>query len=97
MNILLLPLVPYVMGLIFFSALGFFLLPGLHVIPASIAYVLLRVITSAVEQLSRVSGTVPTGSFHPSILFLWYACLFFGIVILQKYFFQKNVQTHSLE
>lgn len=95
MNVLLLPFIPYIMTLTFVSVLGFFLLPGLHVIPASMTYVLLRIITFAVEHLNRVSHTIPTTAFHPGALFLWYVFLFLGIVIIQKYFFHKNVQTNS--
>ena len=96
MNILLLPLVPYAMGVTFISVLGFFILPGLHILPASIAYGLLRIITYAVERLSTVPYAVQGVAFHPILLLLWYAFLLSVILLMRKYSTHKYVQTESV-
>jgi len=84
MNMLLLPLVPYAMMASSVAVLAFFILPGLHIIPASIAYGFLRIITYAVERLSILPGVVQEASFHPGILILWYVFLFFIFIIIRK-------------
>ncbi|MEI8097161.1 MAG: ComEC/Rec2 family competence protein, partial [Candidatus Moraniibacteriota bacterium] len=85
MNILLLPLVPYAMMASFVSVLGFFIFPGLHVLPAGVAYGILRIITYAVERLSIVPGSVREVSLSPSSLVLWYTFLFFIIILIRKH------------
>jgi competence protein ComEC len=96
MNILLLPLVPYAMMATSITVLGFFLLPGLHVVPAGIAYGILRIITYAVERLSTLSSAVVTTSIHPLVLLFWYVFLFLVIVVMKKYFIRKYVQTKNI-
>ncbi len=96
MNILLLPIVPYAMATIFISVLGFFILPGLHMLPAGVSYGLLRIITYAVERLSVVPYAMQEVSFHPLMLFLWYAFLLSVILLMRKYSIRKYVQTKNL-
>ncbi|MDD2766729.1 MAG: ComEC/Rec2 family competence protein [Candidatus Moranbacteria bacterium] len=97
MNVLILPLIPYTMALTSISALGFFLLPGLHIIPAGITYALLRTITSSVEYLSGIAGAVQSVSLSPLTLFLWYVVLFSGIVVGEKYFVHTYVEKNTSE
>ncbi|MDP3957222.1 MAG: ComEC/Rec2 family competence protein [bacterium] len=95
-NVLLLPLVPYAMALGFVSALAFFILPGLHMLPAALAYFFLRVITYTVERFSTLpSATVEMSLGGPALL-LWYMFLFFVIVMMRKYWLRKYVQTKNL-
>lgn len=97
MNILLLPLVPYAMISSFVSVLGFFIFPGLHVLPAGVAYGFLRIITYAVERLNMVPGAIQEVSLPPSTLLFWYASLFFIFVLIRKHSFKKHVQTKDLQ
>lgn len=96
MNILLLPIVPYAMGVTFISVLGFFIFPGLHMVPAGIAYGLLRIITYAVERLGAVPHATWEVSLHPMTLLFWYMFLFFVILMLRKYSTHKYAQTKNL-
>ncbi|OGI21173.1 MAG: hypothetical protein A3J06_03735 [Candidatus Moranbacteria bacterium RIFCSPLOWO2_02_FULL_48_19] len=95
-NVLLLSLVPYAMALGFVSALAFFFLPGLHVLPAAIAYFFLRVITYAVERLSALPNAAVEMSLGGGALLIWYILLFFGIVMMRKRMRRKYVQTKNL-
>lgn len=95
-NALLLPLVPYTMALSFIGALGFLVLPGLHLLPAGIAYLFLRLITAGAEQVSVLPGATVELSISAGALFLWYASLFFVIVILKRRFHQYHVQTKNI-
>ncbi|MFZ2299986.1 MAG: ComEC/Rec2 family competence protein [Candidatus Moraniibacteriota bacterium] len=95
-NVLLLPLVPYAMGLSFIGALGFLVLPGLHLLPAGIAYLFLRVITFVAEWISVLPGATAELSIGAGALFLWYASLFFAIVTARKYFQRYYVQTKNI-
>ncbi len=95
-NVLLLPLVPYAMGLSFAAALAFFIMPGLHLLPAGIAYLVLRAITSAAEWISALPGaTVPISIGVPA-LFLWYASLFLAIVTARRYFRRRYAQIQDI-
>lgn len=96
MNMLLLPLVPYAMATAFVAGICFFLLPGLHILPATLAYGFLRIITLAVERLSMVRGAQIDVSLSPTALFFWYTCLFFVILGIRKYYSRKYDQTKSL-
>lgn len=95
-NVLLLPLVPYTMALSFIGALTFLILPGLHLLPAGIAYLFLRLITAGAEQVSVLPGATVELSISAGALLLWYASLFFGIVILKRRFHQYHVQTKNI-
>ncbi|MDO8565941.1 MAG: ComEC/Rec2 family competence protein [Candidatus Moranbacteria bacterium] len=95
-NVLLLPLVPYAMALGFVSAVAFFILPGLHMLPATLTYFFLWVITYVVERF----GALPSATIEVSLggvaLLAWYVLLFFGIVIMKKQLRRKYVQTKDL-
>jgi competence protein ComEC len=89
-NALLLPLVPYAMFAAFAGGIAFFVLPGLHMLPAAIAYFFLRAITAAAEQISIWPGAAIRISIGAGTLFLWYIGLFFAIVVLKKRYFQRK-------
>ena len=95
-NVLLLPLVPYVMALTFFSSLLFFAVPGLYMIPAALAYLFLRIITFSAESISAWPGAAIEVSMSASMLLLWYAGLFFVIVGMKKYIQKKYVQAENI-
>ena len=95
-NVLLLPLVPYVMALTFFSSLLFFVVPGLYMIPAALAYLFLRIITFSAESISAWPGAAIEVSMSASMLLLWYAGLFFVIVGMKKYIQKKYVQAENI-
>lgn len=95
-NVLLLQLVPYAMALGFISALAFFILPGLHMLPAALAYFFLRSITYTVEQMSLLPGATVQMSLTKTALCIWYGLLFFGIVIARKHMQRKYVQTKNI-
>src|SRR3989344_5638060 len=91
-NILLLPLVPYAMGTAFISALAFVIWPGLHLLPAGVAYLFLRSITFVAEQVSVFPGATVELSIGVPALILWYALLFSGIVMTRNHFHRRYVQ-----
>lgn len=95
-NVLLLPLVPYAMVLATVSALAFFVLPGLHMLPAAFAYFFLRTITYVVERMSVLPGATVEMSFGWVALFVWYGLLFLVMVKMRKHFKRKYVQTKNL-
>lgn len=97
MNVLILPFVPYAMATVFVSALGFFLIPGFHVLPAWIAYAILRSITYAVEQLNVVSKATIEMSLHPIGLFFWYGFLFLVVFLIRKYYTRRYVQEKDIQ
>lgn len=92
-NTLLLPLVPYAMFMAFVGGIAFFIFPGLHMLPAGLAYFFLRSITFSAEQISAWPGATVELSVGAAALFLWYAGLFFAIVMMKKNFQRKYVQT----
>lgn len=95
-NVLLLPLVPYAMALGVISAVAFFILPGLHMLPAALTYFFLRIITYAVERFGALPSATLEMSLSGVALFAWYTFLFFGIVIMKKQLRRKYVQTKDL-
>ncbi|MEK9151543.1 MAG: ComEC/Rec2 family competence protein [Patescibacteria group bacterium] len=95
-NVLLLPLVPYAMALSFIGALSFLVLPGLHLLPAGLAYLFLRTVTFVAERISVLPGATMELSIGAGALLLWYAFLFFVIVILKRRFHQYYVQTKNI-
>lgn len=93
MNIVLLPLVPYVMMTSSVTALSFLVLPGLHIIPAFISYGILRFMTYSVEVLSSFPFASEQVTFSVFWLFLWYiflALLFLGIHKYIHHFYVKE-------
>ena len=95
-NVLVLPLVPYAMALTFIARVAFFVLPGLHIIPAALAYGVLRLITFIAEHVSLFSSATLTISFGVWALCLWYAGLFFVIVVWRWLFQRSYVKTKTL-
>jgi competence protein ComEC len=95
-NVLLLPLVPYAMLAAFVGGVAFFVLPGLHMLPAALAYLFLRIITSVAEQISVWPGATAQVSIGAGALLLWYAFLFLAIVTLRKYFQRHYVQAKNI-
>ncbi|MGK2849140.1 MAG: ComEC/Rec2 family competence protein [Minisyncoccota bacterium] len=84
-NTLLLPLVPYAMASTFLTGATFLLLPGLHMMPAMIAYGFLRGIMFVAEQISLFDYATITLTLHPSVLFFWYGTIFFVIVMIKHW------------
>ena len=85
-NSLLLPLVPYAMGLSFVAASAFLVLPGLHVIFSWIAYAVLLSMTRLVEVFGGLSfASLVASHFGVLALITWYGVLFFVIVKGEQY------------
>lgn len=85
-NIIILPIVPYAMGMSFFAALLFLLWPGMHVFFSWIAYGLLTVMTRCAEVMGGWSWvSVEISSFGVLSLIAWYVGLFFAIVYIEQH------------
>ena len=85
-NSLLLPIVPFAMGLSFVAASAFLLFPGLHIIFAWIAYATLLLMTRSAELFGGLSfASVTTSHFGVLELLVWYGILFFAIVKGEQY------------
>ena len=95
-NVLLLPLVPYAMATAFTAGVAFFVLPGLHLLPAALGYAFLRSITFAAEHISLWPGATTPVSVGVPALLLWYVGLFFAIVMIQRRIRKKYVPTKNI-
>lgn len=96
-NVLILPLVPYAMFAAFAGGVAFFVLPGLHMLPAAVAYLFLRPITAVAEQISLWPGARAEVAIGGETLLVWYAGLFFAIVMMRHYSYgRKYVRTKNI-
>lgn len=85
-NMLVLPAVPYAMGLSFAAAAAFLVFPGLHVLFAWAAYAALSFLTRSAEAIGGLPGAqIAVASFGIGALLLWYAALFFAIVGIERH------------
>ncbi len=84
-NIIILPIVPYAMGVSFATGISFLLWPGMHIFFAWIAYCLLVVMTRFAEIVGEWSWvSVEVSSFGVFSLIVWYGALFFAIVHIER-------------
>jgi len=97
MNMLVLPFVPYAMMTSFATALSFLILPGLHILPAGIAYLFLRMITFSVEQVGKREGASQVVTLPLSIFVLWYVLLCLLFFFLRKYIFRSYVKKTDIQ
>lgn len=85
-NVIVLPIVPFAMGLSFVAASAFLLWPGLHVFLAWVATVPLLAMTFFAEFFGRLEwASLSATRFGEVSLFAWYGALFFVIVIIERY------------
>lgn len=84
-NVLLLPLVPWVMGLTFAGALVFLVLPGFEILFLWPAYLVLAYMIRMAEFLSALPwASVSVSSWNLAFTVLWYCLLFSAIVLWQR-------------
>jgi competence protein ComEC len=96
-NILILPILPYAMGLAFIAGISFFILPGLYILPSTLAYFCLRIITWITEMINFLPGSGMKLSIGMSAIILWYLILFLFIVIMKRYLRKQYVQNVQME
>lgn len=84
-NMLVLPLIPYLMASAFVTALIFFFCPPLVLIGAGITYGLAHGIFVIVDRVHTWSQTTMNVSWSIEIIFLWYIVLFLGMVGIRRY------------
>lgn len=94
-NVILLPLVPYAMAGGFVAGVSFVIVPGLHLLPAAVAYVCLRSITFIAEWISLWPGASLDLTISIPTMLFWYACLFFVIVRVKRAMRKKYVRAEN--
>lgn len=80
-------LVPFAMTTAFGSAFLYLLWPGTHVFLATLAYLILTIMTRTVEWLGNIPGTsITVAHFGFTAFLVWYACLFLCILVVGRIF-----------
>ncbi len=92
MNMIILPLVPYAMMASFVTGITFLILPGLHLLPAGIAYIFLRWITVSVEQIGTIDGISQSMTLSQNLFIIWYVFLFVFFFGMRKYMYHHYVK-----
>jgi hypothetical protein len=96
-NILILPILPYAMALAFIAGISFFILPGLYILPSTLAYFCLRIITWITEMINFFPGSGMKLSIGMSAIVSWYLILFLFIVIMKRYSRKQYAQNVQME
>jgi competence protein ComEC len=96
-NILILPILPYAMALAFIAGISFFILPGLYILPSTLAYFCLRIITWITEMINFFPGSGMKLSIGMSAIVSWYLILFLFIVIMKRYLRKQYAQNVQME